>query len=271
MGVWIDSREAVVVDAETERAGEAGGIRRITTDLERQLRLSSGRRAETSYGPQTAPSDDMRETSSRENLRGFFDEVAAALRDARSIFIFGPGEAKGEFRKRLERDGLGGRIDGVETAGRLSERQIAAKVREHFRPRDRNGEGGNTMRSEKTRSGMHALDGRPTAQKKSAMLRRLVTEFPTGPATAAVAVDFPRDGERVVSREYAFRVSAEAQGHVEVSIDDGAWRPCRQAAGHWWCDWSGYGAGAHTVFARVTVHKRRRILSERRDFSVEFA
>ncbi|MFI5350588.1 MAG: hypothetical protein ACHQ2Z_13660 [Elusimicrobiota bacterium] len=137
IGVWIDRRQAVIVAADAQAGGEeARGITRITTDLQKQLRLSSGRRAKTSYGTQTAPSDDMRETSSNENLQVFFDDVVAALRGARSIYIFGPGEAKEEFKKRLDRDGLGRRIDGVETAGRMSDRQIAAKVRKHYGPRE---------------------------------------------------------------------------------------------------------------------------------------
>jgi hypothetical protein len=131
IGVWIDSRRAVIAFAEGARAA-GQGLTKISTDLEKQLRLPGGRRAKTSYGPQTAPPDDMRETSSKANLRLFFDDVAAALRGAGAIFIFGPGEAKEEFRKRLERIGLGGRIDAVESVGRMSDRQIAAKVRRHF-------------------------------------------------------------------------------------------------------------------------------------------
>ena len=135
MGVWIDRRQAVIVAAGAGTRDGFPDIRRITTDLEKQLRLSGGRRARTSsYGTQSAPSDDMRETSSNENLKVFFDDVVAALRGAHSIFIFGPGEAKEEFKKRLERDGLGRRIDGMEAAGKLSDRQIAAKVRKHYSP-----------------------------------------------------------------------------------------------------------------------------------------
>ena len=61
--------------------------------------------------------------------------VVAVDREAHSIFIFGPGEAKEEFKKRLEQDGLGGLIDEVAVVGRMSDRQIAAKVHDHFRPR----------------------------------------------------------------------------------------------------------------------------------------
>ena len=56
----------------------------------------------------------------------------ASIRDAESILIFGPGEAKGELKQRLETNNLGGRIVGIETVDKMTDRQIAAKVRQHF-------------------------------------------------------------------------------------------------------------------------------------------
>ena len=46
--------------------------------------------------------------------------------------IFGPGEAKGGLKKRLESKVLSGRIVGVETVDKMTDRQIAAKVRQRF-------------------------------------------------------------------------------------------------------------------------------------------
>jgi hypothetical protein len=51
------------------------------------------------------------------------------------MLIFGPGEAKGELQQHLERAELSERIVGVETADKMTDRQIAAKVRLHFAPR----------------------------------------------------------------------------------------------------------------------------------------
>jgi len=272
-GVWIDGRTAVisVVDADGETVGD---VRRVTTELDKQLRLSSGERARTSYGPQTAPPDDMRQTSSRENRRAFFDAVAAAVRLAPRLFVFGPGEAKNEFLKTLERRGLGPRVEGVETEGFLTDRQVAAKTRDRFgpgrpvKPHAGGEQGGGVMRMERSRGEPHA-DGRPTAEQRSVMQSRLAAEFYPGPTAGAVAVDFPRGGERVASREYSLRISTEATGLVEASIDGGPWRPCRESSGFWWYDWSGYAAGPHCAFARVTLHRRRRLISARRDFVVE--
>jgi hypothetical protein len=58
--------------------------------------------------------------------------VVALLRQADSILIFGPGEAKNELQKRLERAGLKDRILAVETVDKLTDRQVAAQVRERF-------------------------------------------------------------------------------------------------------------------------------------------
>jgi hypothetical protein len=46
--------------------------------------------------------------------------------------IFGPGEAKGELKTRLESHKLGGRIVAVETVDNMTDNQIAAKVRDYF-------------------------------------------------------------------------------------------------------------------------------------------
>ena len=48
-------------------------------------------------------------------------------RQTTSILLFSPGEAKGELEKRLANKGLGGRIVGIETVDKMTDRQIAGK------------------------------------------------------------------------------------------------------------------------------------------------
>jgi stalled ribosome rescue protein Dom34 len=78
------------------------------------------------------PADDTRQREATGHLNDYYDEVISYIRDAESILIFGPGEAKGELNKRLEKDNLGGRIIGIETSDKMTDPQIAAKVRDHF-------------------------------------------------------------------------------------------------------------------------------------------
>ncbi len=67
-------------------------------------------------------------------------KVIESIRDAESILILGPGEGKGELKKRLVRNKLGGRIVGIETIDRMTDRQMAAKVRRYFQEnRDQKG------------------------------------------------------------------------------------------------------------------------------------
>jgi len=128
VGLWIDHRKAVITVVSDK--GEETKV--IESDVEKQPGRSAGIRSTTPYESQKVPADDSREQEFTGHLQGYYDEVIAAIRDAESIFIFGPGEAKGELRKRLERDKLGGRIVAVETVDKMTDRQIAAKVREYF-------------------------------------------------------------------------------------------------------------------------------------------
>ena len=128
VGLWIDHRKAVIV-AISEKGEET---REISSDVEKQPGRFAGVRSTTPYESQRVPADDSRQRRFTGHLDDYYDEVIASIRDAESILIFGPGEAKGELKKRLQRDKLGGRIVAVQTADRMTDREIAAKVREYF-------------------------------------------------------------------------------------------------------------------------------------------
>jgi hypothetical protein len=126
--VWIDHRKATIV-AVTDKGEE---IRLIISKAEKHLSRSGDSPLEGSYEPQQVPADDSRQRRLTGLLNIYYDAVIACIRDAESILVFGPGEAKGELQKRLKKDNLGGRIVGVEAVERMTDRQIAAKVRQHF-------------------------------------------------------------------------------------------------------------------------------------------
>jgi len=128
VGVWIDHRKAVVV-AVTEEGEEIG---LIISKVERQLRRSGDSPLKGSHESQHVPADDSRQRKFTGHLNIYYDAVIAGIRNAESILIFGPGEAKGELKTRLEKNNLGGRVAAIETVDKMTDRQIAAKVREHF-------------------------------------------------------------------------------------------------------------------------------------------
>ena len=93
---------------------------------------SGSSHSKTPEGLNEVTSEDQRDRKFGNHLNKYYDDVIAAIRDADSIKIFGPGEAKGELEKRIEREGLKAHILAVETADKMTEHQISAKVRELF-------------------------------------------------------------------------------------------------------------------------------------------
>ena len=128
VGLWIDHRKAIVV-AVTDKGEE---IKLIISKVEKQLRRSGDSPLKGPYEPQQVPAGDSRQRSLKGHLNIYYDAVIASIRAAESILIFGPGEAKGELKTRLERDNLGGRIVGIETVDKMTGHQISAKVRKYF-------------------------------------------------------------------------------------------------------------------------------------------
>jgi len=128
VGLWIDHRKAVIV-AVTDKGEEIG---LIISKVEKQHRRSGDSSLKGPREPQQVPAEDSLQRAFTGHLNIYYDAVIASIRDAESILIFGRGEAKGELKQRLERNNLGGRIGGIETVDKMTDRQIAAKVRQHF-------------------------------------------------------------------------------------------------------------------------------------------
>jgi hypothetical protein len=62
----------------------------------------------------------------------YYDAVIACIRNAESILILGPDEAKGELQKRIEKNKLSGRIVGIETVDKMTDHEIEVRVRHYF-------------------------------------------------------------------------------------------------------------------------------------------
>lgn len=126
--MWIDHRKAVI--AIVSDAGEK--TLEIRSNVEKQPGRFKGVRSTEPYESQQVQADDTHEREFMSHLNKYYDEVIAAVGNANFILLFGPGEAKGELKKRLEHAKPGGHIIAIETADKMSDQQITAKVREYF-------------------------------------------------------------------------------------------------------------------------------------------
>jgi stalled ribosome rescue protein Dom34 len=119
VGLWIDHKRAVIVFV----TGNDTETRLINSNIEKPHRQSGV----------ATPADDLRQRELTGHLNDFYDEVISSIHEVESILILGPGEAKGELKKRLEKDNLSRRIVGVKTSDKMTDKQIVAVVRGHFK------------------------------------------------------------------------------------------------------------------------------------------
>jgi hypothetical protein len=121
VGIWIDHARAVIVSA------SEGGI--TTTTLESDVA------AHPRYaGQQDGGGEKKYEERHRQRLDHYYDEVIGKLGRPEALLIFGPGEAKLELKERLRRVWTPAACPvEIETADKLTEPQIVAKVKQHFR------------------------------------------------------------------------------------------------------------------------------------------
>lgn len=127
-GLWIDHRKAVIVII----SGKEEETLEITSNVDKQPGRIEGSRSTAPYEAQMVPADDSRERKFTGELDQYYAEVIAAIRPAESILILGPGEAKGELKSHLEHGNLGKTIIAVETTDKMTDRQIASKIRDYF-------------------------------------------------------------------------------------------------------------------------------------------
>ena len=129
-GLWIDHRKATIVIL----SPDAQQTTVILSNVEKHLERAGDSPLKGSYEAARVPADDTRQRALTAELNIFYDAVVAAVRQADSVLVFGPGEAKIELKKRLLKRRLGARIAAVQSADKMTEAQIAARVRKYFGP-----------------------------------------------------------------------------------------------------------------------------------------
>jgi hypothetical protein len=121
-GLWIDHRKAVILII----SGAGEEEHEIASNMEKHVRFTGG------TASQDGSTEDVRDRQFGNHLNSFYDAVVVVIRGAKTILIFGPGEAKGELVKRLEHHGVKESTLVVETADKMTNPQITAKVRDYF-------------------------------------------------------------------------------------------------------------------------------------------
>lgn len=127
-GIWIDHRKAVIVTLDET----VQPVAVIESQAEKHPERAGDSPLRGPYEAHQVPADDKQQRSYTAELNRYYDRVIVAVRDLNSLLIMGPGEAKTEFSKRLEHAHLSNHVVGIETADKMTDMQIAAKVHKFF-------------------------------------------------------------------------------------------------------------------------------------------
>jgi stalled ribosome rescue protein Dom34 len=128
IGLWIDHKKAILVIQSEE--GEE--VKTIESEVGRHVAYRGASHTKAPYSAQYQQGDDQLDNKFNEHLNKFYDKVISSLRKAESVLIFGPGEAKRELEKRIVHTKIKVPVVGVESADKMTERQVASKVRNYF-------------------------------------------------------------------------------------------------------------------------------------------
>lgn len=127
VGLWIDHKQAYLIWYKESR------VEIIPSGIEPPEHFSGG----TQLGGKLNQKGDMELRHNdryRLMLIKFYKKVVAALKNVDSIFIMGPGEAKVEFEKVLNRQkAMQKRLLKVEAADKMTKNQMIAHVKKFYK------------------------------------------------------------------------------------------------------------------------------------------
>ncbi len=127
-GVWIDHRQAILVLL----TSTGHDIKKFSSGIEDADRPT----LKNAHSSHDFVPEDTLERKFDSNLKKFYDELIISLQGLKTLLILGPGEAKGEFQKRLESKKVSGLSVEVKAADKMTEGQLVAKIVQHFAAAD---------------------------------------------------------------------------------------------------------------------------------------
>lgn len=128
IGLWIDHKKAILVI----QGKDGEDIQKIESGVERRAPNRGTSHPRSRFSAEHQQGDDQLDNKFTVQLNKFYDKVITQLRGTESVLIFGPGEAKSELEKRIARGKVKVRVVGIEPADKMTDRQIATRVRKYF-------------------------------------------------------------------------------------------------------------------------------------------
>jgi len=126
VGLWIDHKQAYLIRQDGKKVDV------IPSNLEPRIHHSGGARIGGRYN-QTLDSELRYNDRYNNHLNKYYEKVVATIENADSIFIMGPGEAKLELKREIQKHkSLIEKLVRVEPADKMTIKQMVAHVKKFF-------------------------------------------------------------------------------------------------------------------------------------------
>ncbi len=129
MGIWIDRRDAFLILIKGDRTT----VERIESNADSHFRPKGGWKASGTAVAQSVSKEKTADERRKHQLHDFYQTLVQKITKADTLLIFGPGEAKHELTKEIEKiKGPRPRIAAVKAAEKSTENQLVAEVKAFF-------------------------------------------------------------------------------------------------------------------------------------------
>jgi len=130
IGIWLDKEKAYIVTIENGNED----TNTVISEVE-NYRIHGGSGTRFKGGPQDVVQDSKYLEREKHQLKLYFKEIANEVKDASSLVIFGPAEAKDKLNKELQEKykDISLKVKAVNVADSMTDNQMKAWVRDFFK------------------------------------------------------------------------------------------------------------------------------------------
>ena len=126
-GIWIDFDKAFII--ELNKKGEQ--LKKVDSNIE-HFNVHGGARSKTANGPQDVISESKLLARNQQQQKNFFKTIINQIDSKSDLVVFGPAEAKTNFKKEiLEDHSFKNKNIPVESSDNMTENQLIAWVKKY--------------------------------------------------------------------------------------------------------------------------------------------
>ncbi len=131
VGIWLDQEKAYVITLSDRNEPL---LEKIDSGVELTVRYAGEKKPYSHFGTTYSNEQGRKQRRQKQEREQYFKKLIDAVRDADSIYLFGPGKAKQELENAINRDHvIRGKLVGMETEGRLTKNQMLRRVEKFYR------------------------------------------------------------------------------------------------------------------------------------------